>query len=293
MPTISAAVEGRLNEPGNIPQSPAAGNPVSIAHASVPSIHSRHRILVIDDNIINCQVAAQIMKAAGCDADTSIDSYQALELHRQRSYDLILMDCQMPELDGYQATQRIRAEEAGSRRTVIIGWTSTHDSGAREKCMDAGMDDLMMKPIGASTARAMVTRWLTSAAPIPSPCADTATNWRSDLARTQQLFGPRFAELADLYLSDTPPRIAALRNAIEEHDIVTIVVICHVLSGSSYSIGATHVAEACRELEACCKAAFSGTCNMHLEKIEGEYREFASKLQDCCSADTLMPSKKI
>ncbi len=287
-PTELNAAEDRITMPGNVPQqSGASRHSVSIAHELAPPIHSPRRILIIDDNIINCQVATQILKATGCDVDSSISSLRALDLHRQQPYDLILMDCQMPELDGYQAAQRIRADEAASRRTVIIGWTSTNDSGERAKCLNTGMDDLMMKPIRASAANDMVGRWLTQPMTAPTSATriaktETMREAESDLLRTRRLFGPHFAELATLYLTDTPLRIAALRKAMERRDAVTIAAVSHILGGSSCSIGATRVADACRNLEKCCKLSKLEACEELLKEIEAAYQEISSTLERCC-----------
>jgi CheY-like chemotaxis protein len=234
------------------------------------------RILVVDDNIINCQVAVHILRKLGCDADAITVSRDAVSAHRRQPYDLILMDCQMPELDGFQATAQIRAAETPGWRAAIIGWTTTWGSDQWEKCMVAGMDDMITKPISPQAAQSMIRRWRHSAALRPlSDIAEAA----DDLASTQQRFGTSFAEIAALYQSETPKRIAAMRCAADERNDVRLAAIAHVLSGSCASIGAIRLGMMCRELETSCKTGMPGNVEACLGRIEDEYADTVARIR--------------
>src|SRR4051794_39480507 len=108
---------------------------------------SRSRVLAADDNPVNRQITARMIEKLGCEAHTAANGQDAAAMHARQPFDLILMDCQMPELDGYQATGRIRAAEGSTHRTPIIALTASLSLGTRSGCMAAGMDDVLVKPL--------------------------------------------------------------------------------------------------------------------------------------------------
>ncbi len=105
------------------------------------------KILIADDYAINSELLKEMLELMECLVDIAEDGQKALEAHNQNAYDLIFMDIQMPKLDGYDATKQIRISENGSKRTPIVAITANALSGDREKCIDAGMDDYVSKPI--------------------------------------------------------------------------------------------------------------------------------------------------
>jgi CheY-like chemotaxis protein len=119
------------------------------------------RILMAEDNTINQRVGKLILQRAGYHIDLVADGNEALEAHRAMPYDLILMDCQMPTMDGFEATRRIRS--AGSHQPVIIAVTANALVGERERCLDAGMDDYLSKPFQADQLIAIVEKWADAA----------------------------------------------------------------------------------------------------------------------------------
>ncbi len=104
------------------------------------------RVLVVDDNPVNRKVAARFLERLGLAADCAGSGEEALELHRKVRYDLILMDCQMPGMDGFDATREIRRRDGG-RRIPIVAFTAAALEGDRERCLEAGMDDYISKPV--------------------------------------------------------------------------------------------------------------------------------------------------
>lgn len=235
-----------------------------------------YRILVADDNIINYQIAVRMLEKLGCCAEIATSGDEAIVMHEQQAYDLILMDCQMSGLDGYQATSRIRAAETGRRRVPIVAWTTGMQQDQRDKCLAAGMDDLMTKPLRPPMLQEMLARWLRMADASQSAACDAEGD---ELAAMQVLFGANFSELAALYQTDTPQRIAALYSAIAGGDALQITKIAHVMTGSCASIGATRLAKLCRDLEIRAKDGFPENSDSLLNAIQAEYARVAAKIQ--------------
>lgn len=257
-----------------------------LARIHVRAVHeyAGYRILVVDDSIVNCQVAVHLLKNLGCHADAATSSEAAIHMHVRQRYDLILMDCQMPGLDGYQTTERIRSAETGNRRTAIIGWTTTLQAENRERCIAAGMDDLIEKPIRKEMVQKMIARWLHPAISLDAPIVDATEN---NLESMHRGFGVQFAELAATYQADTSKRLIAMREAAGERDHIKIAAIAHVLGGSCASIGAIRLSGMCRELENCCKAAFPKNLDILLDEIHDEYVGIDSKIRTLLQTPTL------
>ncbi len=130
---------------------PAAAAPLSAA--SIPA-----RVLVAEDNSVNQKVAILILKKLGCSVDLAADGEEAVSMSAESPYDVIFMDCQMPQMDGYEATAAIRSREEG--HTPIVAMTANAMEGDRERCLQAGMDDYVAKPISAGTIRGALERWV-------------------------------------------------------------------------------------------------------------------------------------
>jgi len=121
------------------------------------------RVLVVEDNLVNCKVAQRMLEQLGCQVEIAMSGREAVEKTAERSYDLVLMDCQMPEMDGYEATRCIREREQGTaHHQLIIALTANALAGDREKCLAAGMDDYLEKPILREQLEAMLYKWFGS-----------------------------------------------------------------------------------------------------------------------------------
>ncbi|MDF2447479.1 MAG: multi-sensor hybrid histidine kinase [Moraxellaceae bacterium] len=136
---------------------PAAG-PASAAKAA--ATHLDGRVLVVEDNPVSQLMAAEMLKRLGCRPDVVGNGAEAVGALQNLPYDLVLMDCEMPVLDGFEATRRIRRQEAAGRRVPIIAMTASALKGDREKCLAAGMDDFLPKPVRLEDLRKKVTEWL-------------------------------------------------------------------------------------------------------------------------------------
>jgi two-component system, sensor histidine kinase and response regulator len=118
------------------------------------------RILIAEDNLINQKLVLQLLKRQGHQVDVAANGEEAVELFRRAPYPLVLMDAQMPEMDGYEATRAIRSLERGGQRAIIIALTANVMSGDRDRCLEAGMDDYLPKPIQAHEFYDSINAWI-------------------------------------------------------------------------------------------------------------------------------------
>ncbi len=141
-------------------------NPLSFHHS-----HSNHhglRVLVADDNEINLALASELLKRLGCEVDLAMNGQEAVDATQRKTYDLVFMDCRMPIMDGYDATGEIRqCEKSTGRHLAIIALTANAIEGDRERCLAAGMDDYLSKPVRKAALSQMLTRWCRPAAIAP------------------------------------------------------------------------------------------------------------------------------
>ncbi len=224
------------------------------------------RVLLAEDNPVNQKVALGMLKRLGCWVDIVADGREALRALESESYDLVLMDCQMPEMDGFEATTEIRRREAQGRRTPVVAMTAYTLQGDRDRCIAAGMDDYLTKPVGLDALRAVLRRWLsapqdgpTAAAPeearVPGEAESPTQFTRLPsldprvLDELRELLGAELDSVAALFLSDATARLKRLRAALETRDCKTFFEEGHTLKGSSANVGAVRLAAMCRELQ--------------------------------------------
>jgi PAS domain S-box-containing protein len=204
-------------------------------------------ILIAEDNPVNQRVGQHLLNQMGYRADVVGNGREAIEALRHRAYDVILMDVQMPELDGLEATRQIRKEkvEHGPR---IIAMTANAMPEDRDKCLAAGMDDYIAKPINFLQLQAVLERHALERKIEARPTLDASV--LEELRSLQEPGGPDlFAELVQLYLNDLPDRMDGIRGAIESHDSAVLRREAHRLKGSSQQMGAARLAALCLELE--------------------------------------------
>lgn len=224
---------------------------------SVPN-YSSLRILIAEDNEVNRRLALLLLNRLGYTADVVVNGREAVEAVRARPYDVVLMDCHMPELDGYAATGEIRAITNGSAdrpRPRIIAVTAAAMSGDREKCLSAGMDDYVTKPVKADALRAALqSATVPDTSPTPAIVPEVETDSPAELRETTDALatelGPESVkELVDAYLADTPERLKEMAALAGSEDQVTLRRLAHSLKGTSTLFGLSRTGSVAATLE--------------------------------------------
>ncbi len=241
---------------------------------------TKRRALVVEDNPINQRVIVQMIERRGYRADVASNGLEALDRLSQEAYDLVLMDCQMPVMDGYEATREIRRLEGSNRHTPIIAVTANAMVGDREKCLAAGMDDYLSKPVKMEALEAMLNRWCADETENQSAVEESSIN-ESDVLDQSALDQLRelqedeeddlVKELVEIYITDAPGYIAAISSAIESADAHAMERAAHTLKGSSASLGAHLLASACLEVEKLGRIGSTAGARELLVRIEREF----------------------
>ncbi|WP_053225689.1 hybrid sensor histidine kinase/response regulator [Solirubrobacter soli] len=200
-------------------------------------------ILLAEDNPTNQAVAINILRRRGYRVSVAADGGEAVEALRREPFAAVLMDCQMPVLDGYAATAEIRRMEGDARRTPIIAMTAHAMEGDRERCIAAGMDDYLAKPLHADDLHAVLQRWIAATRPVVVDQAVLRALARDvgDDAIVE--------EICDLFLTEAGPRLEAMRAATRRGDAEALHVHAHTLKGAASSVGAAMVANAAEEIQ--------------------------------------------
>ena len=263
---------------------PDTGNPP--AHAGRRGVTRGERslrILVAEDNPVNQKVALRMFTKLGCRADVVGNGQEAVDAVRSVPYDLVFMDCNMPEVDGFEATRMIRELGSSHKQTVIIAMTANALKGDKEKCLAAGMDDYIAKPVRQTDLAAMVDHWTrpgdgTSATSAPSRAEEPPAGPAIDEARLDEL-----AELGDeedphwlvsimeKFVEDASSRIVKLVVSSETGDAGQLGQTAHALKGSCGNVGATHMATIAQQLQALGKSGSVQGASDLIASLEKEF----------------------
>ncbi len=238
--------------------------------------YENRRILVVDDDMVSQRVASHMLEELGCIVNFANDGKYAAAMHAENAYDLILMDCEMPGMDGYQATAEIRSAERLAVRTPIIAWSARVTPEESHKSLTGGFDDFMPKPMRKQILRDMLATWLAAS---DQNDHEGESSPPDELEEIQQIFGDGFGELVALFRADSPKRIHALHIAVAEHDMMQIAKIAHALSGSTASIGASRLSTLCKQLEKNAREGELHEPDVRLRALEQEYASVESRLQ--------------
>ncbi|XXX78946.1 ATP-binding protein [Sorangium sp. So ce134] len=229
----------------------AAAAPVSKPGVEPGRIASKLPVLVVDDNEINRYVAMEQVEQLGLRVETASNGLEALEYVKQKQYVAVLMDCQMPVMDGYTATQKIREWERGiGRHTVIIALTAHALVGERDRVLAAGMDDYLAKPVRPQSLQKTLWRHVVLNRDEPEPGAPLpdATKAPAVLPVLDPEV-PRSRKLIELVLKNVPVQLDSLESAFKEAMTREVMASAHKLKGSMLSIGAARVAELAEKMQ--------------------------------------------
>jgi signal transduction histidine kinase/CheY-like chemotaxis protein/HPt (histidine-containing phosphotransfer) domain-containing protein/HAMP domain-containing protein len=246
------------------------------------------RILVAEDNIVNQKVAIGILASLGFRADVVANGLEAVEAVGRIPYAAILMDCQMPEMDGYEAARAIRLREGTGRHTPIIALTADVMKDARAKSLSAGMDDHITKPLKPSELAAALGRSLPKLAVVESPplaaepqSEDVVDRALLDGLRSLERAGsPGLVEaLVDCFLEETPRQLAEMRNSAQLGDAVHLTRLAHKLQGSLANLGAHGMVRTCAELETLGRSGDVGVAPQLIADLERQFNVVSTALQ--------------
>jgi CheY-like chemotaxis protein/HPt (histidine-containing phosphotransfer) domain-containing protein len=243
-------------------------------------------------------VALGILKIEGCDVTVANNGAEAVEMFLKGNFDLVLMDCHMPQMDGFEATRKIRELEqqnGATKRMPIIALTANAMQQDRDECLNAGMDDHLSKPYSRMQMRAMLEKWLPLTRPTDAtaeaarPAAEEAANTEAhaaldasalDVLRELEASGnpDLLRRLIDLYLHDAPELMKKIRKGLDAGDTKSIGEAAHTLKSTSANLGARELASVCAALQ---DVSRSGSCEQAaplVAQIEPLYARVASAL---------------
>jgi signal transduction histidine kinase/ligand-binding sensor domain-containing protein/CheY-like chemotaxis protein/HPt (histidine-containing phosphotransfer) domain-containing protein len=215
------------------------------------------RILVAEDNVVNQKVMLLLLQRLGYAADVAADGEETLAALRRQRYDVILMDVQMPGMDGLEAARRIRDGWPAEERPRIIAVTANALREDREACLAAGMDDYLSKPVLPEDLRAALCRGAGAALPAPLPAAAASGDlepfdpkYIDQLRQLQAMTGQELVSpIVDRFLAEAPRRLAELRLALAARDDRKFVFVAHTFKSSGAQLGARRLAKICDDLE--------------------------------------------
>jgi two-component system, sensor histidine kinase and response regulator len=232
------------------------------------------RLLVAEDNVVNQQVVLGILGSLGYSADVVANGLEAVEAAARIPYSAILMDCRMPEMDGYTAATTIRQSRSESRHTPIIALTADVVSDARAKALAAGMNDYITKPIKADELASVLDRW------VPAPAQIDLQNVSIQPSLDDEVFesfkglescAPGLSrKVVDAFLEDTPRRLEDIEQALLGHSAEKLSLIAHTLRGSAGNLGARTVVQICADLEYSLAGNDWGNCRKLLAALRQE-----------------------
>ncbi len=246
------------------------------------------RVLLVEDNEVNMEVSRSILLREGCLVTCVTDGRKALAAFERDEFDAILMDCHMPEMDGFEATAAIRAREAGSRRhTPIIALTANAIMGDREHCLRAGMDDYISKPVSRQAIQMMLGRWrrdtnkfapkrkgLAGDSPLATKGSGLAVEALDMLRELEDEENQGIVQkVMSMFLDTAPGLLEGLRRGAEECDTGTLRTASHTLKSASAAIGATSLSAACAQLET---LAREGRVDEAAPLVASIFREYAA-----------------
>ena len=224
-------------------------------------------ILVAEDNHINQIMITQMLEIIGCKSDIAKNGQEAVEMVRQNKYDLVLMDCMMPEMSGYEATEAIRQMSDDKNNAIIIALTANALQGDKQKCLDSGMSDYLSKPIKKPELQAMLAKWLQNSyipkQPLVSPQNSTPKKAKetqytpelSDILEMKifnyflKIVGKEATTILRKHCEIAKGYINTIKNALDEKDYITMSNTAHPLKSSSQYIGAIEVAKLASKIE--------------------------------------------
>jgi two-component system sensor histidine kinase/response regulator len=294
------ALATMLGTPTEAQARPSRGGVRSTADATPEAeLHaSRGHVLLVEDYPVNQVVATRMLERSGYRVDAVNNGREAVEALSNIPYGAVLMDVQMPEMDGYEATAEIRRREGSVRHTPVIAMTADAMQGDRERALAAGMDDYIAKPVKHEELEAVLGRW------IPQPEQEPPAHTRDedsgtaedtpalDLSVLESRRGPqrdgepdKLARIVGLFIEDVPLRLDELRQAVERGEAQKVEETAHMLKGGSGYMGAVQMAQICAGIQGLGASGELSRAPQLLDDLEAEFKRIRPALEAAVTAN--------
>ncbi len=290
----------RASEKGLLPEPQA-----TVAQDLAPHVPARFvqryagKVLLVEDNLVNQKVARSFLERLGCGVSVAGNGLEAVHAFARGRFDLILLDLQMPLMDGYAATSRMRSLEQSDRRTPIVALTASAMTGQRERCLEAGMDDLITKPLDVARLQAVLERFglhapgaagrgtppsgaVLNDADVVQLVASGPSDGPVDIATLRELMGDDAGfvrELAHTFIYMSEELLAEFDRCAVRRDRAALERAAHSLKGASASIRAKCLRELCAALESQAASLSEGELMQHIARIAAERQRVVAALQ--------------
>jgi signal transduction histidine kinase/DNA-binding response OmpR family regulator len=237
-------------------------------------------ILIAEDNPINRKLLTGMLKSLEFEVDAVVDGPSVLEVLEKKSYDLILMDCQMPGMDGDEVTRVIReGRHGGTGQPVVVAITADVSANHKERCLQAGMDDFLAKPVRLDMLKSGLRRWSLMANSRRRQEPDTAESAQNDgsdiIARLQDragvINGDALDEFINLFIADTTARLGVMQRALHKSDLKTIRRECHALKGACLEMGVPSLGSRCDALGKASRDNRLDDLPLELDRLTAEF----------------------
>jgi CheY-like chemotaxis protein len=254
------------------------------------------QVLLVEDNEINREIALAMLEGTGYQVTVAINGRHALAAYQDGEFDMVLMDCQMPEMDGFEAVRCLRQFEHGTarRRTPVVALTANAISGDRERCLGAGMDKHIAKPFTRAALLSALAHWtqapaaaaLSALGQEPQASAAGTTEVHSldpgALQSLRALCRPGrpdvLTRIINLFNSDAPRLLGELHKAVDASDAEAMRHAAHTLKSTCANVGATTLAATCRDFEQCARMADVSGATAHVDGIQQELERVLAAL---------------
>ncbi len=312
--TLHEAIDELLNAGLKQNLEKVTGTQTAVSHlpqeGQMPIRTTTPKVLLVEDNPVNLHVAQKLMQILDCEFKIAKNGQEGLNLMKAESFNLVLMDCMMPMMDGYTATREWRKHEAsrGSERLPIVAMTANAMAGDRQKCLQAGMDDYMAKPLNKLVVSEMISRWSTQtklngqtddAKPemaLKSIDRNKSANQNATAARTRpaapadslidhdilrdltDIMGDESKVLIDVYLEDTPKILDQIEHAIRANQISDMIMPAHSLKSTSANLGALGLSDIARQMEQDARKSSASNYQSQLDAARQQFERIRSEL---------------
>ncbi len=269
-----------LSEIFNLEQEPGSARE-AVSRFETGKLDGSLRVLLAEDNSVNLKVAVNLLKQLGLEADTVANGRDAVEQWKTGRHDVVLMDVHMPVMDGLEATRELRRISRDPRKPWVVGVTADAMTGDGNRCIRAGMNDYLSKPIRSIDLTAVFRRMPTEEEEKGEPDSGGAAGnpgiCEQRLGELKELGGSEgeafLREIVEIFLADAPGQIAAMRQALERKEGDALANAAHSLKGSSSNFGALRIQEDCRRLESMGRQGALEGAGTVIERIECGFAE--------------------